>query len=92
MRIIQFGDADFDKTPRNGWKDGEFYLVSSGGKTKRVYDPKSGDAVPDWAYMQLGAPKATKIVCVHCSKEQAETSLASKKYCVKCGRDARNLS
>ena len=55
IEIIQNTDPEFSNTPRSGWQDGKFYLISGGRGIKRVYSAQCED-LPKFAAERPGCP------------------------------------
>ena len=54
-RTIQKGTKEFASTPRAGWQNGEFFLISAGRKMKRVFSPQC-ENLPGFAGREAGCP------------------------------------
>ena len=59
IAIIKQHDADFSTTPRAGWKDERFYLISAGQGIKRVYSAQCAD-LPAFAAGKPGCPREAR--------------------------------
>jgi len=80
-RIIKREDAEFLTTPRKGWLENEFFLISAGGDLKRVWT-RDDPGLPRFALDKGGIAAENQAIIAWVNvKTEAEAIATAKRLC-----------